>query len=90
MTTSEIADLIEKMYGHAYSRQTISNITKAVEVNVEAFHNRMFTKRYVALFCDATMINVRRDSVAKETLHIIIGITEDGHKEILDYRVYPH
>lgn len=90
VTTSEIADLIEKMYGHAYSRQTISNITKAVEVNVEAFHNRMFSKRYVALFCDATMINVRRDSVAKEALHIIIGITEDGHKEILDYRVYPH
>ena len=90
VTTSEIADLIEKMYGHAYSKQTISNITKAVEVNVEAFHNRTFSKRYVALFCDATMINVRRDSVAKEALHIIIGITEDGHKDILDYRVYPH
>lgn len=90
VTTSEIADLIEKMYGHAYSKQTISNITKAVEVNVEAFHNRTFSKRYVALFCNATMINVRRDSVAKEALHIIIGITEDGHKDILDYRVYPH
>lgn len=50
----------------------------------------MFSKRYVALFCDATMINVRRESVAKEALHIILGITEDGHKEILDYRVYPH
>lgn len=90
VTTSEIADLIEKMYGHAYSKQTISNITKTVEINVEAFHTRSFSKRYVALFCDATMINVRRDSVAKEALHIIIGITEDGHKDILDYRIYPH
>ena len=42
VTTSEIADLIEKMYGHAYTKQTISNITKAVEVNVDAFHNRKF------------------------------------------------
>ena len=90
VTTSEIADLIEKMYGHAYSKQTISNITKAVEVNVEAFHNRTFDKRYVALYCDATMLNVRRDSVAKEALHIILGITEDGHKDILDYRLYPN
>ncbi len=90
VTTSEIADLIEKMYGHAYSKQTISNITKAVEVNVEAFHNRTFDKRYAALYCDATMLNVRRDSVAKEALHIIIGITEDGHKDILDYRLYPN
>ncbi len=90
VTTSEIADLIEKMYGHAYSKQTISNITKTVEVNVEAFHNRTFNKRYVALYCDATMLNVRRDSVAKEALHIIIGITEDGHKDVLDYRLYPN
>lgn len=90
VTTSEIADLIEKMYGHAYTKQTISNITKAVEVNVDAFHNRKFNKRYVALYCDATMLNVRRDTVAREALHIIIGITEDGHKDVLDYRLYPH
>lgn len=36
------------------------------------------------------MLNVRRDSVSKEALHIIIGITEDGHKDILDYRLYPN
>ena len=66
VTTSEIADLIEKMYGHAYRKQTISNITKAVEVNVDAFHQRPFSKRYIALYCDATMINVRRDSVLKK------------------------
>ena len=90
VTTSEIADLIEKMYGHAYTKQTISNITKAVEVNVDAFHNRKFNIRYVALYCDATMLNVRRDTVAREALHIIIGITEEGHKDVLDYRLYPH
>ena len=89
VTTSEIADLIEKMYGHAYRKQTISNITKAVEVNVDAFHQRPFSKRYIALYCDATMINVRRDSVAKEALHIIVSITEEVHKEVLDYRLYP-
>lgn len=89
VTTSEIADLIEKMYGHTYSKQTVSNITKAVEINVKAYHERTFTKRYVALFCDATMINVRRDTVAKEALHIIIGISEDGHKDVLDYRLFP-
>ena len=36
------------------------------------------------------MINVRRGSVAKEAIHIIIGITEDGHKDIAAYRIYPH
>ena len=28
LTTSEISEIIEKMYGHHYSRQTVSNIDK--------------------------------------------------------------
>lgn len=44
ITTSEIADLIEKMYGHAYSKQTISNITKTMENHVKEFHERQLNK----------------------------------------------
>lgn len=36
------------------------------------------------------MINVSRDIVAKEALHIIVGFSEDGQKDILDYRQFPH
>jgi len=89
ITTREIADLIEKMYGHYYTPQTISNITKAVENQVNEFHNRPLANRYVVLYCDATYLNVRRDSVAKEALHIIVGITPEGNKEVLDYVLYP-
>ena len=31
VTMSEIADLIEKMYGHHYTPQTMSNMTKVLE-----------------------------------------------------------
>ena len=89
ITTSEIADLIEKMYGHAYTAQTISNITQVVEEHVEAFHQRTLNKRYIAIYCDATYLNVRRDSVSKEALHILLGITQEGTKEVLDYRLFP-
>ena len=40
ITMTEIADLIEKMYGHHYTPQTISNMTKAVSETVDAFNNR--------------------------------------------------
>lgn len=89
ITTSEIADLIEKMYGHAYSAQTISNITQVVEEHVDAFHKRVLNQRYIVVYCDATYLNVRRDSVSKEALHILVGITQEGTKEVLDYRLYP-
>ncbi len=89
ITTREIADLIEKMYGHYYTPQTISNITKAVQDQVERFHNRVISGKYVAVYCDATYLNVRRDSVAKEALHVILGINLDGEKEVLDYALFP-
>lgn len=89
ITTSEIADLIEKMYGHAYTPQTVSYITQAIETSVDEFHKRLLSKRYLAVYGDSTYLNVRRDSVSKEALHILIGITPEGYKEVLDYRIYP-
>ncbi len=34
-------------------------------------------------------MNVRRDCVDKEALHVLPGITPDGKKEILSYVLYP-
>lgn len=89
ITTREIADLIEKLYGHHYSPATVSNISKAVADQVKAFHTRPLSEKYVVIFMDATFLNVRRDSVAKEPLHVLLGITPDGTREILDYALYP-
>lgn len=52
MTTSEIAEIIEKMYGHHYTPQTISNMTKVITEQVEAFHNRPLNARYVCVYMD--------------------------------------
>lgn len=89
ITTSEIADLIEKMYGHAYSKQTISNITKMTEKHVKEFHERQLNNQYVVVYMDATMLNVRRDCVCKEAIHILVGITKEGYKEVIDFGIYP-
>src|SRR5699024_9953740 len=54
ITTDEIADLMERMYGHHYSRQTVSNFTQLVTEDVQAFHERKLEKRYVCIYLDAT------------------------------------
>ena len=89
ITTREISDLIEKIYGHHYSPATMSNISKSLNDQVETFHHRPLSKQYVAIFMDATYLSVRRDSVAKEPLHVLLGITPDGTREVLDYALYP-
>ena len=89
ITTSEISHLIERMFGMHYTPQTISNMTQVLSDQVHAFHTRCISSRYVSLYLDATYLSLRRDKVAKEAVHMIVGITDEGIKEILDYRLFP-
>jgi len=89
MTVRDIADIIEKMYGHHYSPATISNMTMAVNDLVEAFNNRILPSRYTCIFLDATVIPLRRDTVEKEAVYVAVGIREDGTKEVISYYIAP-
>ncbi|KRM23024.1 hypothetical protein FC93_GL000001 [Lactobacillus kefiranofaciens subsp. kefiranofaciens DSM 5016 = JCM 6985] len=48
VTTREIADLIEKMYGSHYSPAQVSNISKQMIPKVEAYHKRKLSDKF---FC---------------------------------------
>ena len=89
ITMSEIADLIEKMYGHHYTPQTMSNITKSFTEEVTSFKERELHDRYAAIYMDATYIPLKRKTVAKEAIHIAVGIRPDGSKEVLSYAIAP-
>ncbi len=89
VTMSEISDLIEKMYGHHYTPQTISNMTKAMTEQIEAFRQRALSSRYVCVYLDATYIAVKRETVSKEAVYLAVGIREDGSKEVLAYTIAP-
>ncbi|GAA0349145.1 IS256 family transposase [Bacillus horti] len=89
VTMSEISDLVERMYGHHYTPQTISNMTKAVGEQVAAFKSRSLASRYVCVYLDATFIALKRDTVSKEAVYISVGIREDGSKEVLSFTIAP-
>ncbi|MBT8897502.1 transposase, partial [Lactobacillus delbrueckii subsp. bulgaricus] len=57
VTTREITDLIEKMYGSYYSAGTVSNISK----QVESYHQRQLSDKFFCVYLDATYIPLRRD-----------------------------
>ena len=59
VTTREISDIIERMYGHHYSPATISNISKATQENVATFHERSLEANYSVLFLDGTYLPLR-------------------------------
>ena len=90
VTTREISDIIERMYGHHYSPATISNISKATQENVVAFHEQSLEANYSVLFLDGTYLPLRRGSVSKECIHIALGITPEGQKPVLGYEIAPN
>ena len=90
ITTREIADIIEKIYGCYYSLQTIFNMTKVVAEEVNAFNNRPLPSQFAVVYLDATFITVKRGRVQKEALHVLIGITPSGEKHVIDYGIYPN
>ena len=89
ITMSEISELIEKMYGHYYTPQTISNITQIVSEDVVAFNERSLESQYSIIFMDATHIPLKRQTVSKEAVYIVIGIRLDGTKEVLGFSIAP-
>lgn len=89
VTTREISELIEKMYGSYYSAGTVSNISTQVASQVESYHQRRLSDKFFCVYLDATYIPLRRDTYQREAVYIAVGIKPNGNKEIIDYRIAP-
>ncbi len=89
VSTREIADIIEKMYGSHYSASTVSNITEVALEELESWHTRKLKNKYSIIFIDGMSIKVRRKYVDNESVYIIVGIDEDGYREIIDFYIAP-
>ncbi len=87
LSTRDIADLIEKMYGQKYSATSVSNLTDIALKEIEQWKKRPLEKRYSVIFIDALSIKIRREHVGNESAYIIIGINEEGYREILDFYI---
>ena len=59
VTTREIANLIEKMYGSHYSPAQVSNISKQMIPKIEAYHKRKLSDKFFCVYLDATYIPLR-------------------------------
>ncbi|MDB6227829.1 IS256 family transposase [Lactobacillus amylovorus] len=90
VTTREIADLIEKMYGSHYSPAQVSNISKQMIPKVEAYHKRKLSDKFFCVYLDATYVPLRRKTFEREAVYIAIGIKPNGHKEVIDYCIAPN
>ena len=90
LTTEQVSDVYEEIYGKDYSKQQISYLMKDSREDVSIWLNRKLDAHYSVLYIDVTFVHTRRDkSVSKEGYFTILGIKEDGSREVLSVVNHP-
>lgn len=84
MSTRDIKEHIQDIYGTDISPTTISNITDKIMDEANEWFTRPLSKVYPVVFMDAVVFKVRTDArIQNRASYICQGINQDGKKEIL-------
>lgn len=84
MTTRQISETIEDIYGFEVSEGMVSNITDKLLPQIEEWQNRPLDSVYPIVFIDAVHFSVRDEGVIKKlAAYVVLGINEDGKKRLL-------
>lgn len=90
LTTRDISEVMETIYGKHYSKSTISNISQSFYEQMESWRNRDLDKHYLAFYIDGLQVKLRRDSkYENECFYIILGLKEDYSREIIAIVNFP-
>ena len=83
MTVREIQAHLQEMYGTEVSPSLISSVTDAVSEEVKAWQARPLDPIYPIVYLDCIHVKVREGAVRVKAVYLAIGITMQGHKEVL-------
>lgn len=88
MTTRQISETIEDIYGFETSESFISNVTDKILPQIDDWQNRPLDSVYPILYIDAIHYSVRDNGVIRKlAAYVILGINTDGKKEVLTISV---
>jgi transposase-like protein len=83
LTTGEIAQHLQEIYGADVSRDTISRVTDAVNQEVAEWQQRPLDRVYPVVFIDAIVVKIRDGAVANRPIYVALGITLEGERDVL-------
>ena len=88
MTTRQISDTIEDIYGFETSEGFISDVTDKIMPQIEDWQNRPLDDVYPVVYIDAIHYSVRDEGIIRKlAAYVILGITVDGKKDVLSISV---
>lgn len=88
MTTRQISETMQDLYGFDVSESFISNVTDKLLPHIEEWQQSPLDSVYPVLYIDAVHYSVRDSGVIRKmAAYIIPGITTAGYKEVLSIEI---
>jgi putative transposase len=85
LTTRDIQDVVQQLYGVEVSPSLISDITSELDAEVTAFKTRRLDAVWPIVYFDGIVVHVRGDNgrVSQHTMYVALGVNLQGRKELL-------
>src|SRR5262249_43956484 len=84
ISTRDIQDHLERLYGIEVSPTFISNVTDKVLIQIQEWQSRPLAATYALVFLDAVHFKVRQDGrIISKAAYILIGVDLEGMKDVL-------
>lgn len=83
MSDRDIQAVLRETYGAEISPTTISAVTQGAQEERQRWQSRPLKPRWVALYVDALVVKLRRHTVENEAVYLVIGVDEQGYREVL-------
>lgn len=88
VSTRRIKKITAELCGREFSRQTVSNLTERLDKQVRSWAERPLEEEYPFLLADAMQLKIRRQGAVRSAMAlIVVGISEDGKREILGFKI---
>jgi transposase-like protein len=88
MSTRDIQDILEDLYGIHVSPSTISKITDKVWELVEVWQNRPLAQIYPIVYLDAIHVKLKREGkIDNVAVYNVLGVDLEGRKDVLGHWV---
>ena len=87
VSTRRVGEVLTRIKGDNISAQTVSNIARSLDIEVERFHTRRLADIYQYLFFDGISLKVKgAGRVHKRQVLCAYGITCLGKRELISFR----
>lgn len=83
MTTGDIVNHLQDVYGSSVSKDLVSRVTDAVVEQMLAWQSRPLDVVYPVVLVDCIYVKIREGQVSNRPIYVVMGITLDGERDVL-------